>query len=378
MKNKIFILLFIFSFSSSRFLSLAISDNKYSVLAKMFQAVMEDMQLQDDRIKALENNSANVRDDEIQKAITDTSTKGNLPDNTHEYQSRNRDFITQIQKNDIQDNIQQVKDYLIYMSKGLAAEKSMRAENTNTIESLVDLNKESLNKLHQTIDNHEIAVENSFKDLETDLKAYGDKITYNTDQVIQNFTKEYKEELDKTERENKEGIKNIADVIENIQKDIEQLKLLKPLLVNMLNKNIALGKSASESSFYANKYNNGANAATDGVTSGNWIDGSCTHTDAEMNPWWQVDLQRPYFINRVVIKNRADCCGENLHNLVISVRKEQGSTEEICGHFEGPSTNGATETIQCYNTVFGRYLKIQMNANSLNYLTLCEVEIFAI
>ncbi|XP_045174987.2 uncharacterized protein LOC123536153 [Mercenaria mercenaria] len=374
MKNKIFIpILFIFSFSSSRFLSLAISDNTYSVLAKMFQAVMEDMQLQDDRIKALENNSATIRDDKIQKTTTDTPTKGNLSDNIHEYNTKNRerDTITQIQRNDIKDNIQQIKDYLIHMSKGLAVEKSMRAENTNTIGSLVDQNKESLNKLHQTIDHHGNAVENSFRDLETDLKAYGNKINSHTDQVIRNFTKEYKEELDKTEREHKEGIKNIADVIENIQKDVEQLK---QIMVNTLNSNLAFGKSATASSTY---YGKGATAATDGVKSGNWGDGSCTHTVSEMNPWWQVDLQRPYLINRVVITNRADCCGERLHSLVISVSKEQGSTEEICGHFEGPSTNGATETIQCYNTVFGRYLKIQMSANSVGILTLCEVEIFA-
>ncbi|XP_045186374.2 uncharacterized protein LOC123536152 isoform X2 [Mercenaria mercenaria] len=338
----------------------------------MFQAVMEDMQLQDDRIKALENNSAKIRDEEIQKAITDTPTKGNLQDNTHEYQSRKRDLITQIQKNDTQEDIQQIKDYLIHMSKGLAVEKSMRAENTNTIGSLVDQNNESLNKLHQTIDHHENAVKNSFKDLETDLKAYGDKINYDTDQVIRNFTMEYKEELDKTELEKKEGIKNIADVIEKIQKDVEQIKLF---MYNK-DKNIAFGKSASESSSIESEYYKGANAATDGVTSGNWEDGSCTHTASEMNPWWQVDLQRPYLINRVVITNRADCCGERLHSLVISVSNEQGSTEEICGHFEGPSTNGATETIQCYSTVFGRYLKIQMNANSIGVLTLCEVEIF--
>lgn len=38
---------------------------------------------------------------------------------------------------------------------------------------------------------------------------------------------------------------------------------------------------------------------------------SCTHTDAELSPWWSVDLGSPHPVAQVFIKNRNDCCSGN-------------------------------------------------------------------
>ena len=46
--------------------------------------------------------------------------------------------------------------------------------------------------------------------------------------------------------------------------------------------------------------------ATDGRTSGDFSDGTCTQTDALDFNMWQVDFIDKYEINRVVIHTRAD------------------------------------------------------------------------
>ncbi len=82
----------------------------------------------------------------------------------------------------------------------------------------------------------------------------------------------------------------------------------------ILGVNLALNKPAMQSTdyrcceqewFYANN-------AVDGNLSSHMFEGTCTHTDveSEVPPWWQVDLGAQYAVKRIVITNRADCCGE--------------------------------------------------------------------
>ena len=51
---------------------------------------------------------------------------------------------------------------------------------------------------------------------------------------------------------------------------------------------------------------------TDGRVNGNYWDGSCTHTSAEEENVWRVDLIDKYQIDRIVIHNREDCCGDRI------------------------------------------------------------------
>ncbi len=50
----------------------------------------------------------------------------------------------------------------------------------------------------------------------------------------------------------------------------------------------------------------------DGNTDGNHANGSVTHTNAESQPWWQVDLGSSTPIQVVELWNRTDCCGSRL------------------------------------------------------------------
>jgi hypothetical protein len=61
-----------------------------------------------------------------------------------------------------------------------------------------------------------------------------------------------------------------------------------------------------EASQISEAFNGPARHAIDGNTNGDYSAGSTTHTAAENNPWWQVDLSRPIAIDRIAIWNRTD------------------------------------------------------------------------
>ena len=67
-------------------------------------------------------------------------------------------------------------------------------------------------------------------------------------------------------------------------------------------KNIALGKSAYQSTIYLH-YD--AGKAVDGKNNNNFAAGSCSHTEREVNPWWAVDLGSVHRVSSVVVTNRA-------------------------------------------------------------------------
>ena len=104
--------------------------------------------------------------------------------------------------------------------------------------------------------------------------------------------------------------------------------------------------------------------AVDGHTIGDFKENSCTHTNVEDKPWWQVDLQKSFKINRVEIYNRVDCCGDRLNNLVLTV----GDT--VLGNI---STATKNMTIPC-NGIEASVIKISLPIKSS--LTLCEVKLY--
>ena len=84
--------------------------------------------------------------------------------------------------------------------------------------------------------------------------------------------------------------------------------------------NVALRKSTRQSSNYVS--GGRSSLAVDGNTSGNWRNGSVTHTagNGTRNPWWMVDLGRVYNINEIKIWNRTDCCQTRLRSVKVKVR----------------------------------------------------------
>lgn len=59
--------------------------------------------------------------------------------------------------------------------------------------------------------------------------------------------------------------------------------------------------------------------AIDGRRSSNWNQRSSTHTLAERNPWWRLDLRMTYKVYYVTITNRKDCCANRLNGAQIRI-----------------------------------------------------------
>ena len=139
--------------------------------------------------------------------------------------------------------------------------------------------------------------------------------------------------------------------------------------------NYALGKPAFQSSIYKNEFNRGPGAAVDGSMSGDFNTRTCIHTSREPNPWWMVDFGANIYIGRVVIKNRADCCGERLKDFKISVGQSENGNFRTFGKFNGVAATGEIITVRNLRKRFGRYLKIEQSGPP-SILGFCEVQVF--
>ena len=89
------------------------------------------------------------------------------------------------------------------------------------------------------------------------------------------------------------------------------------------NKNIAVAKPTSSSGNYPGSNNSKAN---DGNNDGNYNNGSVFHSnnDQPHHPgspqYWEVDLgDANQTIDRVIVSNRTDCCGQRLNNWLLSI-----------------------------------------------------------
>lgn len=144
--------------------------------------------------------------------------------------------------------------------------------------------------------------------------------------------------------------------------------------------NLALGRPASQSSQATIDTSATAAKAVDGNRDGNFANRSVSHTENDINSWWQVDLGQINNIDRVDIWNRTDCCSERLKNffLLISdvpfistdlnVVSQQAGIGKV--YVAGPV--GAMTTIPVGRT--GRFVRIQLNYKE--YLHLAEVEVY--
>ncbi|XP_071096402.1 CD209 antigen-like protein 2 [Haliotis cracherodii] len=162
-----------------------------------------------------------------------------------------------------------------------------------------------------------------------------------------------------------------------------QYLLIAALVGSATATNFALGKPATTSSTWVS-YN--GSLATDGNTDGDWESESCFATNIQDSaPWWMVDLEQVITVDNVVIYNRADCCGERLQMLTVTVYTENPDVVSDaegtpCATFEGPADDEDVVTLQCEGEVSGRYIRITKQKsleNELDLLSFCEVEVTA-
>jgi len=140
--------------------------------------------------------------------------------------------------------------------------------------------------------------------------------------------------------------------------------------------NLALGRIATESSIVAP-----ASRAVDGSTDGNYFNGSVSHTGADPNAWWQVDLGASYTITAVQLWNRTECCGARLSDYWVFVSNTpfaDGDTPATLQTRAGTSAIHQTSAPSPSATVApmspGRYVRVQLAGT--NNLHLAEVQVY--
>ncbi|KAI9515416.1 hypothetical protein NQZ68_026150 [Dissostichus eleginoides] len=138
--------------------------------------------------------------------------------------------------------------------------------------------------------------------------------------------------------------------------------------------NLALQGKASQSSLY--NFESIAYNAIDGNRASAWGQGSCTHTKADFNPWWRLDLGKTHKIYSVNITNTLDSVPQRLNGAEIRIGdslENNGNNNPRCAVISSIPA-GFTETFQC-NGMDGRYVNIVIPGIN-EYLTLCEVEVY--
>ncbi|XP_034409591.1 fucolectin-6-like [Cyclopterus lumpus] len=135
--------------------------------------------------------------------------------------------------------------------------------------------------------------------------------------------------------------------------------------------NLALGGKASQSSLY--EFGTASNAI-DGNPNSRWEDGSCSHTNNNINPWWRLDLRTTHKVFSVKIANREEVShrldgaeiriGDSIANF--------GNNNTRCAVITSIPSGGVAE-FQC-NGMDGRYVNVVIPREE--FLSLCEVEVY--
>jgi hypothetical protein len=145
--------------------------------------------------------------------------------------------------------------------------------------------------------------------------------------------------------------------------------------------NVALGKTATQSTTLPGYPTAGAAAAVDGNSDGAFFDGSVTATNLDPNPWWQVDLGASVSVSSMVIWNRMDCCGGRLSDYWVFVSNTPflasdtpTTLQNRAGTFASHQTTIPSPSTTITAVAQGRYVRVQLS--SPNYLSLAEVQVF--
>ncbi len=141
--------------------------------------------------------------------------------------------------------------------------------------------------------------------------------------------------------------------------------------------NVALSKTATQSSTHSS----GAVAgrAVDGNTSGVFANGSVTHTNSDLNAWWQVDLGQIEAIGTIKVWNRVEF-PERLTSFYVFVSDQPFTSTNLTAtqnqagvsSYYTSGQGGFPTELAIYRS--GRYVRVQLAGT--NYLSLAEVQVF--
>ncbi|XP_063780811.1 uncharacterized protein LOC134928725 [Pseudophryne corroboree] len=132
--------------------------------------------------------------------------------------------------------------------------------------------------------------------------------------------------------------------------------------------NLARGGQATQSSLYDYRIKGYATNAIDGNRDGDFNKVSCTHTELEKNPWWNLDLRKSYKIGTIIVANRQECCADRLVGAEVRVGNSPNNNNPVCGVI----TRTGHITTLCCNGMEGRYVSVVI-PGAHKFLHVCEV-----
>ncbi|CAH1252404.1 ZAN [Branchiostoma lanceolatum] len=142
--------------------------------------------------------------------------------------------------------------------------------------------------------------------------------------------------------------------------------------------NVALFQPVNQTSTRLERGYGAASHGVDGNTATDFWALSCTHTKdvpGSDNPAWWVDLGQSFFVGRVVIYNRQDCCWERINPFNIQIGDSEQVTENPkCGSDHEFVENQPSITVSCPG-MRGRYVGVRL-PGPMRILTLCEVQVY--
>jgi hypothetical protein len=84
--------------------------------------------------------------------------------------------------------------------------------------------------------------------------------------------------------------------------------------------------------------------------------------------WWRANFGGNFWIDRVKIRNRRDCCGARLAGTAVFI----GGKE--CGKVESGTSNGRWYTVNCQGSIQGD--KIELKTTRNEYLSISGIEVW--
>ena len=116
-----------------------------------------------------------------------------------------------------------------------------------------------------------------------------------------------------------------------------------------------------------------AAGAVDGIKSGAYG----FHTERQKDPWWQVDLQQPYALDRVLVFNRSGA-QERARYLTLQVSSDGRGWQDVYKH-DGSLFGGSFDQkplVNALNGCRGRFVRIQITDST--WMHLSEVEVYGV
>jgi len=129
--------------------------------------------------------------------------------------------------------------------------------------------------------------------------------------------------------------------------------------------NIAVKGKASQCDNWAG--NQGlAHLAIDGNTDGRWNSKSVTHTSkVGEDAWWRLDFSKSYYVSKIRIWNRVDCCSERLNGATVRLNGQKNTFVTLDTRKGNPIEIKVDDVLK----------RITINGGD-SYLSLAEVEVF--